>query len=131
MDSLKQSGRFELNDAELSLLRALFAAERVDEAQTIEVMQDFGRRHACRLTRTARSAWCGAPCHIARWRANGDAGYGASGEISAAIEKAYDSAPDTPARVHDMLAKPERFTPVANELHAVEQLIRAGTGHGA
>ena len=28
---------------------ALFAAERVDEAQTIEVMQDFGRRHAMQI----------------------------------------------------------------------------------
>ena len=132
MDSLKQSGRFELNDAELSLLRALFAAERVDEAQTIEVMQDFGRRHAMQIDPhsavglgAARRAILpdGVPmvtlatAHPAKF--------------PAAIEKAYDSAPDTPARVHDMLAKPERFTPVANDLNAVEQLIRAGTGHGA
>ena len=41
-----------------------------------------------------------------------------------AVKVAYDTAPDTPQRVLDMLEKEERLTPIANELVAVENAIR-------
>ena len=39
MGSLAQSGRFEMSEGELQLMRALFAAERVDQEATIDVMR--------------------------------------------------------------------------------------------
>ena len=125
MGNLAQSGRFEMSAGELQLLRALFAAERVDQGATIEVMRattaDCGFQidpHSAVGVGAARRAVLAdgvpmvtlATAHPAKF--------------PKAVVEAYDAEPDTPQRVTDMMSLSERFSEAPNDLVAVETLIR-------
>ena len=125
MEALKQGGRFEMSEAELQLMRALFAAERVDEAETVEVMQQIEAQcgfqidpHSAVGIRAAQRAVLpdGVPM-VSLATAH-------PAKFPKAVQAAYQAEPDTPARVTDMLDKPERFSELPNQLNAVEDFIR-------
>ena len=126
MQALKQGGRFEMAEAELQLMRALFAAERVDETETAEVMRSVQQQcgfqidpHSAVGVGAARRAALPdnvpmvtlATAHPAKF--------------PKAVEAAYQAAPETPARVTEMLDRPEKFTELPNQLSAVQAFIRS------
>ena len=126
MQALKQGGRFEMAEAELQLMRALFAAERVDETETAEVMRSVQQQcgfqidpHSAVGVGAARRAALPdnvpmvtlATAHPAKF--------------PKAVEAAYQAAPETPARVTEMLNRSEKFTELPNQLSAVQAFIRS------
>ena len=125
MEALARDGRFEMAEDEVALMSALFAAERVDEAQTQETMRDVLKRFAMQIDphtavglAAARRAVLPdnvpmvtlATAHPAKF--------------PIAVEAAFGSGPDIPARVREMMTQPERISPVENALAAVQTFIR-------
>ena len=115
MDALARDGRFEMAEDEVALMSALFDAARVDEAQTQETMRDVLKRfdmqidpHTAVGLAAARRAVLpdGVPmvtlatAHPAKF--------------PAAVEAAFGTGTDIPARVREMMAQPERISPVEN-----------------
>jgi threonine synthase len=128
MEALSQSGRFEMAADELTLMRALFGAERIDQADTLGVMRDIKAHHGMQIdphsaigVGAARRAFLAQGVPIVSLATAHPA------KFPKAVHEAYDEAPDTPQRVLDMLARPEHFTPIDNHLADVQAFIRATT----
>ncbi len=125
MDALQQSGRFEMAEDELSLMRAMFGAARIDQQQTLEVMREvktnFGMQidpHSAIGVGAARQAVLPDHVPIVSLATAHPA------KFPKAVYEAYDQAPDTPERVTQMLSRDEHFTPIGNHLADVQALIR-------
>jgi threonine synthase len=125
MGSLKQSGGFALNDTELHLMRALFAAKRVDADETLTTMRDVLAHNGFQIdphsaigVAAAKSAVLAQDVPMVTLATAHPA------KFPKAVWQAYETEPDTPQRVTDMLDLPEQFTPVSNNLAAVQALIR-------
>ena len=125
MGSLAQSGRFEMSEGELQLMRALFSAERVDQEATIDVMRtstaDCGFQidphSAVGIGAAQRAVLADGVPMVTLATAH-------PAKFPKAVLEAYGTEPETPQRVTDMMALPERFSEVANDLAAVENHIR-------
>jgi len=125
MDALQQSGRFEMAEDELSLMRAMFGAARIDQQQTLEVMREvktnFGMQidpHSAIGVGAARQAVLPDHVPIVSLATAHPA------KFPKAVHEAYDEAPNTPERVTQMLSRDEHFTPIGNHLADVQALIR-------
>ena len=126
MDALTQSGRFEMAGDELTLMRALFGAARIDQQQTLDVMRQVKAEHHMQIdphsaigVGAARQAVLADGVPIVSLATAHPA------KFPKAVVEAYDEQPDTPQRVVDMLTLEENFIPVANKLADVQALIRA------
>ncbi len=125
MASLKQSGRFEMTAQELQLTRALFAAERIDETATLEVMRAVKADNGFQIDpHSAVGIGAAQKAILPEGVPMVTLATAHPAKFPKAVIEAYDAAPDTPQRVTDLLEKPEHFEPVANDLPAVEKLIR-------
>ena len=125
MDALQQSGRFEMAEDELSLMRAMFGAARIDQQQTLEVMREvktnFGMQidpHSAIGVGAARQAVLPDHVPIVSLATAHPA------KFPKAVHEAYDEAPNTQERVTQMLSRDEHFTPIGNHLADVQALIR-------
>ena len=126
MDALTQSGRFEMASDELTLMRALFGAARIDQQQTLDVMRQVKAEnhmqidpHSAIGVGAARQAVLADGVPIVSLATAHPA------KFPKAVVEAYDEQPYTPQRVVDMLTLEENFIPVANKLADVQALIRA------
>lgn len=126
MDALTQSGRFEMASDELTLMRALFGAIRIDQQQTLDVMRQVKAEHHMQIdphsaigVGAARQAVLADGVPIVSLATAHPA------KFPKAVVQAYDEQPDTPQRVVEMLTLEENFIPVANKLADVQALIRA------
>ena len=126
MDALTQSGRFEMASDELTLMRALFGAARIDQQQTLDVMRQVKAEnhmqidpHSAIGVGAARQAVMADGVPIVSLATAHPA------KFPKAVVEAYDEQPYTPQRVVDMLTLEENFIPVANKLADVQALIRA------
>lgn len=126
MDALTQSGRFEMANDELTLMRALFGAIRIDQQQTLDVMRQVKAEHHMQIdphsaigVGAARQAVLADGVPIVSLATAHPA------KFPKAVVQAYDEQPDTPQRVVEMLTLEENFIPVANKLADVQALIRA------
>ena len=126
MDALTQSGRFEMAGDELTLMRALFGAARIDQQQTLDVMRQVKAEHHMQIdphsaigVGAARQAVLADGVPIVSLATAHPA------KFPKALVEAYDEQPDTPQRVVDMLTLEENFIPVVNKLADVQALIRA------
>ena len=126
MDALTQSGRFEMASDELTLMRALFGAIRIDQQQTLDVMRQVKAEHHMQIdphsaigVGAARQAVLADGVPIVSLATAHPA------KFPKAVVQAYDEQPDTPQRVVEMLTLEENFIPVANKLADVQVLIRA------
>ncbi len=126
MDALAQSGRFEMSQNELTLMRALFGAVRIDQHQTLDIMRQVKAAHNMQIdphsaigVGAARQAVLADDVPIVSLATAHPA------KFPKAVVQAYDEQPDTPQRVLDMLALEENFIPVGNKLTDVQALIRA------
>jgi len=125
MGALTQGGRFEMQEKELQLTRALFAAARVDEAATLEVMRSFEAAHGFQIDpHSAVGIGAAQRAVLPENVPMVTLATAHPAKFPKAVMAAYDTEADTPQRVLDMLEKEERLTPVANELAAVETAIR-------
>ncbi len=126
MDGLKQSGGFTLPPAALERIRAEFDAARVDEAETAATMRDTLSDSgylldphtavglaAARKTRTD-------PCVPTVTLATAH-----PAKFPDAVKAATGRHPDLPDGVADLHGREERFTRIAADQQAVEDLIRA------
>jgi threonine synthase len=128
MAALQQSGRFEMSQDEVTLMRAMFGAARIDQQETLDIMRQvkdtFGMQidpHSAIGVGAARKAILPDEVPIVSLATAHPA------KFPKAVHEAYDDVPDTPQRVTDMLARQEHFTPIANSLSDVQALIRAKT----
>ena len=126
MDALTQSGRFEMAGDELTLMRALFGAARIDQQQTLDVMRQVKAEHHMQIdphsaigVGAARQAVLADGVPIVSLATAHPA------KFPKAVVEAYDEQPDTPQRLVDMLTLEENFIPVVNKLADVQALIRA------
>ena len=129
MDALQSAGQFDLTSQELEQMRVLFAAERVDEDETLHIMRDIYNRFDFQLDPHS-AVGVGAARHYRR-RANVpddmvmvSLATAHAAKFPDVAQKAYGNAPDTPQRVRDMMALPERFVQVDNDVKAVQSLVR-------
>lgn len=124
MDDLKTNGGFTLSQGLLDNLRAQFDSGRVSEQETSsEITQSFATRaellcpHSAIGVRVADAQRDPnvpmitlATAHPAKFP---DAVHAATGER-----------PELPARMADLFERPERVTRVANDLHALKQIVQ-------
>jgi len=124
MDDLKTKGGFTLSQGVLDNLRAQFDSGRVSEQETsAEITHSFATRaellcpHSAIGVRVADAQRDSnvpmitlATAHPAKFP---DAVHAATGER-----------PELPARMADLFERPERVTRVANDLHALKQIVQ-------
>lgn len=125
MGNLTQSGRFEMQSGELQLMRALFDAARIDQDETLDIMR--ATTEACGFQIDPHSAIGVGAAQRAVLPDNVPMVTLATAhpaKFPKAVMAAYEAEPDTPTRVTEMMSLPERFTEVANDLTAVEGVIR-------
>jgi threonine synthase len=125
MGALAQAGRFDMNDKELQLMRALFGAERIDESETLDIMRRFHEAHGFQIDpHSAVGMGAAEKAVLPDGVPMVTLATAHPAKFPKAVTAAYDAEPDTPQRVLDMLQEEERLTPVANDLAAVENAIR-------
>jgi threonine synthase len=125
MGGLAQAGRFDMNDKELQLMRALFGAERIDESETLDIMRRFHEAHGFQIDpHSAVGMGAAEKAVLPDGVPMVTLATAHPAKFPKAVTAAYDAEPDTPQRVLDMLQEEERLTPVANDLAAVENAIR-------
>ena len=125
MGALAQAGRFDMNDKELQLMRALFGAERIDESETLDIMRRFHEAHGFQIDpHSAVGMGAAEKAVLPDGVPMVTLATAHPAKFPKAVTAAYDVEPDTPQRVLDMLQEEERLTPVANDLAAVENAIR-------
>ena len=126
MDALTQSGRFEMAGDELTLMRALFGAARIDQQQTLDVMRQVKAEHHMQIDpHSAIGVGAARQAVVADGVPIVSLATAHPAKFPKAVVEAYDEQPDTPQRVVDMLTLEENFIPVANKLADVQALIRA------
>ena len=125
MGALAQAGRFDMNDKELQLMRALFGAERIDESETLDIMRRFHEAHGFQIDpHSAVGMGAAEKAVLPDGVPMVTLATAHPAKFPKAVTAAYDAEPDTPQRVLDMLKEEERLTPVANDLAALENVIR-------
>lgn len=125
MGALAQAGRFDMNDKELQLMRALFGAERIDESETLDIMRRFHEAHGFQIDpHSAVGMGAAEKAVLPDGVPMVTLATAHPAKFPKAVTAAYDAEPDTPQRVLDMLQEEERLTPVANDLAALENVIR-------
>ena len=125
MGALAQAGRFDMNDKELQLMRALFGAERIDESETLDIMRRFHEAHGFQIDpHSAVGMGAAEKAVLPDGVPMVTLATAHPAKFPKAVTAAYDAEPDTPQRVRDMLKEEERLTPVANDLAALENVIR-------
>lgn len=125
MGALAQAGRFEMTDKELQLTRALFGAERIDEAATLEIMRRFHEAHGFQIDpHSAVGIGAAEKAVLPDGVPMVTLATAHPAKFPKAVRAAYDGEAETPQRVLDMFQQQERLTPVANDLAAVENAIR-------
>ncbi len=123
MDELKSGGGFKVSQGALQSLRETFASGRVSEEETSATIRDMHERtgeilcpHTAVGVRVAEDHLGSTPmvtlatAHPAKF--------------PDAVEAATGIRPPLPNRMTDLYERPERVTPVANDLDALETLIR-------
>ena len=82
MNQLSQSGRFEIDAGPISTIRAHFGAGRCNQDQTADTIKSVYANAGYLLDPHTAVGVQVAEAHTDRFRANGRAGHGASGEVS-------------------------------------------------
>ncbi len=123
MDELRDTGRFTISQGALETLREIFASGRASEEETrAEIARSFretGRilcPHSAVGVKVAR-AHLGATPMVTLATAH-------PAKFPDAAEAACGTRPALPPRMADLFARPERLTRVANDLGALQALIR-------
>jgi len=107
------------------LTRALFAAERIDEAATLEIMRRFHEAHGFKIDpHTAVGIGAAEKAVLPDGVPMVTLATAHPAKFPKAVLAAYNSEVVTPQRVLDMLQQEERLTQVANDLMTVENAIR-------
>ena len=124
MDELKTKGGFTLSQGVLDNLRAQFDSGRVSEQETsTEITHSFATRaellcpHSAIGVRVADAQRDPNVPMITLATAH-------PAKFPAAVEAATGERPELPARMADLFERPERVTRVANDLHALKQIVQ-------
>ncbi len=123
MDELRDSGRFAISQGALEHLRELYATGRASEDETRATIRATHAAtgetlcpHSAVAVKVAQEN-LGATPMITLATAH-------PAKFPDAVEAATGARPPLPAHMADLFARPERMTPVANDLGALETLIR-------
>jgi threonine synthase len=127
MLNLAQARRYALDQPVLERLRAAFSAARTNEAETAETIRLVHARSGYLL-----DPHTAVGVHAARARLDNDPatpmvvlGTAHPAKFPDAVEKASGIRPALPARLADLLERPERISVLPNDQGAVERFIRA------
>ncbi|MEM0899216.1 MAG: threonine synthase [Pseudomonadota bacterium] len=123
MDSLKQSGRFEISDAPLSAIRNGFAAGRASNTETAQVIARYHNENGYLLDpHTAIGVHVGE-AHGHHSVPMVVLGTAHPAKFPAAVEEAVNISPPLPEHLTDLMDREERFVPLASDLKIVEDHI--------
>ena len=124
MDELKTKGGFTLSQGVLDNLRAQFDSGRVSEQETsTEITHSFATRaellcpHSAIGVRVADAQRDPNVPMITLATAH-------PAKFPDAVQAATGERPELPARMADLFERPERVTRVANDLHALKQIVQ-------
>ena len=125
MDALQRDGGFNLSAQDLAQMHVLFAAERIDEGETLATMRETYTRFGLQLdphsavgVAAARRNLSSADTPIVSLATAHVA------KFPAAAKQAYGAPPNMPPQLQAMMALPERFVQVDNDVKAVQNLVR-------
>jgi threonine synthase len=125
MAALSDDRKFTLDDRALETIRAQFAAARIDENATAEIIREFlGEKqmlidpHTAVGIGAARSSQLAADIPVVTLATAHPAKFPAS------VEKACGQTANAPQRVKDMMQQPERHTDLPNDLAGLQGFIR-------
>jgi len=125
MDELSQGGGFDLSQGALERLRAEFASARASEEETSQTISDMARQtgevlcpHSAVGVKAARDER-GDPSIPMITLATAH-----PAKFPAAVEKASGIHPALPPHMAGIFEREERVTRVANELGAIEEIVR-------
>ncbi len=128
MEELKTKGGFKLSQGALGRLRETFASGRASEAETAATIKAMHHQtgevlcpHSAVGVRVA-GAHLGATPMVTLATAH-------PAKFPDAVEAATGGRPPLPNRMADLYERPERLTEVANDLSAIETLIRERRTH--
>ena len=125
MNSLAQSGAFDIGDAAMARLRALFAARRVDEDETLAEIARCARDHGGVVDpHSAVGLVAARDMDTEEDVAVISLATAHPAKFADAVEQAAGIHPPLPDRLAGLLEMPERFSVLANDLAAVKRHIR-------
>ena len=131
MDALANEGRFEMAPGELSLMSALFAAERIDEAETQTIMRDVLERFDMQIDpHTAVGLGAARRAVLPDGVPMVTLATAHPAKFPRAVEAAFGVGPDMPPRVREMMTRRERIAQVDNALGEVQTFIRQNSRMG-
>ncbi len=123
MDSLKQSGSFEISTATMERIQSEFSAGRCDEAQTKKcISQTLQTASYLSDPHTAVGLHV-AEANLDRHNPMITLATAHPAKFPVAVEEACGIYPDLPERMGDMMEREERFHVLANDIDAVESYI--------
>ena len=130
MDGLKQSRSFDIEGSAFERMREAFDAGRASEADVFATI-----RETLHETGVLIDPHTAVGLHVAR-EVKGDGpmvtlATAHPAKFPDAVHAACGTWPALPARMGDLMDRPERSTTVANDLHAVQRLVRERTGIAA
>lgn len=123
MDELKQGGGFNVSQGALQMLQDTFASGRVSEDETSATIADY-------VTRTGEVLCPHSAIGVKISEAHQSAtpmitlATAHPAKFPAAVEAACGIHPPLPARMSNLFDLPERMTKVANDVSAIQSLIR-------
>ena len=128
MAELKAGGGFKISQGALQMLRATFASGRCSEEETLATIRDTHARtgevlcpHSAVGVKVAGN-FLGPTPMITLATAH-------PAKFPDAVEAAMGTRPPLPPRMADLFDRPERLTRVADDLTALQDLIRERTAH--
>ncbi len=130
MDQLGRDGRFAVGAAELQSARQVFRGHRADDAAALRAIAHTYKESGILIDpHTAAGI-------VAAGEAEGDVpliclATAHPAKFPEAVERATGIKPKLPARLADLLERPERATRLPNDLTRVKDFVRAHAGAGA
>ena len=126
MGRLSQGGAFTLGEAALGRIRSSFDSRRVDEDATQDEMARTFRETGYVLDPHTAVGVAAARAALAQDPATPVVALGTAhpAKFPDAVERATGLRPALPPHLADLLDRPERITPLPNEVRAVEHFIR-------
>lgn len=127
MGRLSQGGAFALEEAPLGRIRAAFDSQSVDEEGTQAEMVRTFRASGYVLDPHTAVGVAAARAALGRDPSTPVVALGTAhpAKFPDAVERATGMRPALPPHLADLLDRPERITPLPNEVRAVEQFIRS------
>ncbi|MBE8220563.1 MAG: threonine synthase [Alphaproteobacteria bacterium] len=125
MNALTQEGAFDIDEAALATMRQIFAAARIDERETLAIMQEVKATHGLEIDpHSAVGVGAAQKMDLAADIPIISLATAHPAKFPQAVAAAYGALDNTPASITALADKQERITHLPNNIEAVQDFVR-------